>query len=222
MTPLPPYILSARKERHESGDEAKDRATYQTVYAADRAQRADTPGSVAAPTAGLHFTPDLLERLAAAGVARSEVVLHVGAGTFKPVETERLEDHAMHAEWCSLAGAGPELFGPRPAGGRLIAVGTTSARTLESFALEVEAGREALPEWLSTRLLIAPGYRWRAADGMLTNFHLPRSTLLAMVGSLFDGASGSGGVARLKEIYAEAIRLEYRFFSFGDAMLILP
>jgi S-adenosylmethionine:tRNA ribosyltransferase-isomerase len=207
-TALPPYILSARRELDLTPPDPRDREDYQTVYA-----RADDAASVAAPTAGLHFTPELLDALAARGVGRAEVLLHVGAGTFKPVEADRVEDHPMHAEWCSRAGFDPRRL---PPGQRLIAVGTTTARTLESFA-SLWPDVTPRPEWLSTRLLITPGYTWRAVDGLLTNFHLPRSTLLAMVAALFPR-----GMDDLRPIYQHAIGERYRFFSFGDAMLILP
>lgn len=208
-TPLPPYILSARKERSEPVEDAEDRAAYQTVYA-------EASGSVAAPTAGLHFTPRLLDELGRRGVGRADVTLHVGSGTFKPVECERVEDHPMHAEWCSLAGSEASILG---APGRVVAVGTTSARTIESYAGLAARGL-GLPEWLETDLLITPGYSWRRVDGLLTNFHLPHSTLLAMVAAFLEDGRGDG-MARLKRVYAEAIGAGYRFFSYGDAMLLL-
>lgn len=221
LTPLPPYILAARKAEHDSGDDSADRTEYQTVYA----EQADA-GSVAAPTAGLHFTPELLERLAGAGVSRSEVVLHVGAGTFKPVEAPVVEDHPMHAEWCSMSPAAvQEVEATRLAGRRVVAVGTTSARTLESYA-PLAGG--PTPGHLSTRLLITPGSRFRWVDALLTNFHLPRSTLMALVAARLQdpgeppGPDGTPpGVERLKRVYAEALERGYRFYSFGDAMLIL-
>jgi S-adenosylmethionine:tRNA ribosyltransferase-isomerase len=220
MTPLPPYILQSRK-RHgvEVADEV-DRARYQTVFAEARLQGGPAhPGSVAAPTAGMHLTPGLLARLDAAGVRREEVVLHVGTGTFKPVETEYLEQHQMHAEWCSVSRkTGEAIEHTRAGGGRVLCVGTTTARALESYAGAVRPGG-AWPEALDTRLLVSPGYRWKWVGMMLTNFHLPRSTLLAMVASLFDQ---TGGLERLKEIYGVAVGERYRFFSYGDAMLIVP
>lgn len=208
-TPLPPYIRAARRRAQSAEETATDKARYQTVYA-----DAGAAGSVAAPTAGLHFTPGLLERLRAGGVSRGEVVLHVGTGTFKPVETEYVEQHPMHAEWCRVPPeTGALIAGAKRGGGRVLAVGTTSARTLESFTpAEVHAGAAG---W--TRLLITPGYPWQTVDGLLTNFHLPRSTLMAMVASLLPG-----GVERLLEVYREAIAREYRFYSYGDAMLVLP
>lgn len=224
-TPLPPYILHARKQHGERVGESADRDRYQTVYAGGtRALERDgsvSVGSVAAPTAGLHFTPGLLERLRAAGVERAEVTLHVGTGTFKPVEAAVVEDHPMHAELCAMSPAAVSAV--RAPGKRVIAVGTTSARTLESYAAAGEGGA-ALPETLSTRLLITPGYRWRWTRGLMTNFHLPRSTLMAMVASLLagEGEDPRAGVERLRGHYAEAIRERYRFYSFGDAMLVLP
>lgn len=231
LTPLPPYILSARKERGESTADELDRSFYQTVYAGDPGEA----GSVAAPTAGLHFTDRVLADLAARGVGRREVVLHVGAGTFRSVETERLADHPMHSERCWVGTAGDLL--PREGaracssktkstapgtGGRVIAVGSTSVRTLEAAAGLIEAGRaEDARGWFETDILIAPGYRWKAVDGMVTNFHLPRSTLIAMVAAALEG-DGIDGVERVKAVYAHAVKEGYRFFSYGDAMVILP
>lgn len=210
LTPIPPYIRAARKAAGVEVSDENDRERYQTVYSA-------SPGSVAAPTAGLHFTPGLLDRLAGAGIARADVTLHVGTGTFKPVETESVEEHPMHPEWCAIGAASLDAVREaRGRGGRVIPVGTTSARTLESYAAALESTGGA-PESLQSRLLITPGYPWRWVDGLLTNFHLPRSTLMAMVAALLPG-----GVEQLKRIYAEAIAREYRFYSYGDAMLILP
>jgi S-adenosylmethionine:tRNA ribosyltransferase-isomerase len=208
-TPLPPYIRGARKRAGLEVADAADRAAYQTVFAGDAG-----PGhwSVAAPTAGLHFTPALLAALDRRGVRRAEVVLDVGPGTFKPIETETVEAHRMHAEWCSLGDAGGVLDGAGP----VVAVGSTSARTLESFAARRAAGVPT-DGWMSTDLMIAPGYRWLRVDALLTNFHLPRSTLLLMVAALLPG-----GVGQLLELYARAVEMRYRFYSFGDAMLILP
>jgi len=206
-TPLPPYILQARKQRGVPVEDPADVERYQTVYADGRA------GSVAAPTAGLHFTPELLERARARGVSTHRLTLDVGAGTFKPVETEALEDHPMHAETIHVPGSTLRAVeAAREAGARAVVVGTTSARALES----VPTGHEG--DWIgSTDLLIAPGHEWKRVDALLTNFHLPRSTLLAMVGALFPG-----GVPELLSIYGEAIAGGYRFYSYGDAMLILP
>jgi S-adenosylmethionine:tRNA ribosyltransferase-isomerase len=216
MTPLPPYILQARKRHDVQVPETYDRARYQTVYA-DAPGDPSHPGSVAAPTAGMHLTPELLQRLDQTGVRRAEVILHVGTGTFKPVETEFLQEHRMHEERCSVAPATADaIAAARAGGGRVLCVGTTTARALESFAALPEASR---PAWLDTTVMITPGHQWRSVDMMLTNFHLPRSTLLAMVASLFEA---SGGLARLKEIYRVAVGERYRFFSYGDAMLVLP
>ena len=213
LTPLPPYILAARKSRELEDLLPSDPDRYQTVYAQEA-------GSVAAPTAGLHFTPELFDRLAAAGVSRAEVLLHVGSGTFRPVETETIEAHPMHAERCSL---GSGVRARVEAAPRVIAVGTTSVRTLESFAT---LPREADETWVETDLLITPGHRWQWVDGLLTNFHLPRSTLLALVAALLDapGADSNPQAAarRLLDLYREAIDRRYRFYSFGDAMLVLP
>ncbi|MBX3361113.1 MAG: tRNA preQ1(34) S-adenosylmethionine ribosyltransferase-isomerase QueA [Phycisphaeraceae bacterium] len=221
-TPLPPYILAARRESAENVPDPSDRARYQTVYA-----DADAPGSVAAPTAGLHFTSELLARLEAKGVLQGRVLLHVGTGTFKPVETESLLDHPMHSEWCSMGvDLAAQIMQKRAThAGRIVAVGTTSIRTLESYGALMPDARlpDPWPDHIDTRLLISPGYRLRLVDGLMTNFHLPRSTLLALVAALFEreGHSGSG-IARVRTLYAEAIRCGYRFYSYGDAMLILP
>jgi len=230
-TPLPPYIRAARRRQdgtygEHDGDgstptdsqaqrEHDDRERYQTVYA-----DVHKPGSVAAPTAGLHFTPALLGRLNAMGVESAHVTLHVGTGTFKPVDTHMVEHHPMHAEWCEISGTtSAALHRARAAGRRVIAVGTTSARTLESFSqAEIDAAAasgDQLGKW--TRLLITPGYQWQHLGGLMTNFHLPRSTLMAMVGSLFPQ-----GATRLVSHYRQAIEHGYRFYSYGDAMLILP
>lgn len=217
-TPLPPYILKAREHTQEPVKRASDRDRYQTVYAKEQ-------GSVAAPTAGLHFTPELLAQLDALGVDRVEVTLHVGTGTFKPVEVDIVEEHPMHSEWCSMSAAAVErVRRAKTEGRRVIGVGTTSVRTLESYALALEnqavAASANAPASLDTKLLITPGYRYRWTDGMLTNFHLPRSTLLAMVGALLSD-QGTLGVQRLIARYREAIEKGYRFYSFGDAMLIV-
>lgn len=205
LPPLPPYILSARRHAGEAEDRPEDVGQYQTVYA-------DEPGSVAAPTAGLHFTPELLRSLSDKGVGRADVTLHVGRGTFQPVEVDVLEEHPMHSERCRIDQATYEmLVSVRPGGGRVIPVGSTSCRTIEAFAQRGRAGE------IETDILISPGYQWRLTDGLMTNFHLPRSTLIAMVSALFPG-----GADRIREIYAHAIEQKYRFFSFGDAMLILP
>lgn len=215
-TPLPPYILAQRKARDEDPGDAYDRSHYQTTYAS-----ATESGSVAAPTAGLHFTTRVIDELHRKGVETSEVTLHVGAGTFKPVDTETLEEHPMHHEWCSLGDAA-EHFPPSP-DRRVIAVGSTSARTVESYAqIHASNPEGTLPDRYSTDILIAPGYAWRWVSGMVTNFHLPRSTLLAMIASILDVPGEVDGLERVHEIYRVAIAEKYRFFSYGDAMLILP
>ena len=195
--PLPPYIARA--------DQPPDVERYQTVYAREA-------GSVAAPTAGLHFTTGLLDALAARGVRRADIVLHVGAGTFKPVEVEDPAAHVMHEEWYDLpAAAAGTLNEARRAGGRIWAVGTTSARTLES-AVRTDGTFEARRG--ETRLFIRPPYRFRAIDRLITNFHLPRSTLLMLVAAF-------AGYELAMRAYKEAVNAEYRFFSYGDAMAIL-
>ena len=195
--PLPPYIARA--------DTSMDSERYQTVYARD-------DGSVAAPTAGLHFTPELLAELHGRGVALVGVVLHVGAGTFKPVEVDDPAQHVMHEEWYSVsAGAAEALNGVRAAGGSIWAVGTTSVRTLES-AVRADGTFEARSG--ATRLFIRPGYRFRAVDKLLTNFHLPRSTLVMLVAAL-------AGYEVTMSAYRAAIDAEYRFYSYGDAMAVV-
>lgn len=214
--PVPPYIRHARKARGLSMELPDDADRYQTIYA-DPATIRDGLGSVAAPTAGLHFTPELLAKIDAMGVQRAAVTLHVGSGTFKPVETDFVEEHPIHAEWCSMSRPVIDaIHTTRERGGRIIAVGTTAARTIETYA---QRQAEGLPwaEWIETRLLITPGHRWRWIDALLTNFHLPQSSLLALTAAMFDG-----GVPALRALYDEAIAKEYRFYSFGDAMLILP
>lgn len=216
--PLPPYILSARA-RGGPGDAgvegAGDRARYQAVYAGSEA------GSVAAPTAGLHMTPGLIEELVGRGVAMADVVLHVGAGTFKPVTASYMEDHAMHAEWCRVPAATRRLVAEARAG--VLAVGTTSVRALESFPglLGGDLGADLEGR---TRLLITPGHRFRHVDALLTNFHLPGSTLMALVAALLaqGGEPASRSASRLVGLYQGAMARGYRFYSYGDAMLILP
>jgi S-adenosylmethionine:tRNA ribosyltransferase-isomerase len=196
--PLPPYIAAKRPE------DAQDRADYQTVYA-------EEDGSVAAPTAGLHFTTELLARLAEAGVETARVTLHVGAGTFLPVKTETIAEHRMHAEWGEIDPATAErLNAVRAAGGRIVCVGTTSLRLLESAAGEDGVVRPFLGE---TEIFITPGYRFRAADGLMTNFHLPKSTLFMLVCAF-------AGTQTMKAAYAHAIAARYRFYSYGDASLL--
>jgi S-adenosylmethionine:tRNA ribosyltransferase-isomerase len=196
-TPLPPYIAARRPA------EAADRADYQTMFATE-------PGAVAAPTAGLHFTPALMQRLAAAGAEVHRVTLHVGAGTFLPIKAEDSAEHRMHAEWGRLdAATADALNAARAAGGRIVAIGTTSLRLLESAA--GEDGR-LQPFAGETEIFITPGYRFRAVDALFTNFHLPRSTLLMLV-------SAFAGRERTLAAYAHAIAANYRFYSYGDACL---
>jgi S-adenosylmethionine:tRNA ribosyltransferase-isomerase len=198
--PLPPYIAARRS------DDERDRSDYQTVYA-----RSD--GAVAAPTAGLHFTPRLLEALGERGIERHFVTLHVGAGTFLPVKGEDTEEHRMHAEWGEITASVAEaLNAVRQRGRRVVAVGTTSLRLLETAAQEDGTIR---PWSGSTDLFIMPGYRFRAVDGLMTNFHLPRSTLFMLV-------SAFCGLETMKAAYAHAIARRYRFYSYGDASLLLP
>lgn len=195
--PLPCYIRDG-----EMTDADVER--YQTVYAR-------TPGSAAAPTAGLHFTDELLRQLATRGVAIERVTLHVGLGTFRPIKTASIEEHEMHSEWGAVdVATAARVNSVRSAGGRVIAVGTTSVRTLESAATE-----QGVRPWSgATSLYIRPGYEFRAVDGLLTNFHLPRSTLLVLVRTL-------GGDDLIRCAYDEAIGRRYRFYSYGDAMLIV-
>jgi S-adenosylmethionine:tRNA ribosyltransferase-isomerase len=196
-TPLPPYI-------HREPD-PRDRERYQTIWARE-------PGSAAAPTAGLHFTESLLARLAARGIGRTAVTLHVGPGTFLPVRGESLEGHRMHPERYEVPpAAAREIAACRARGGRVVAVGTTTVRTLESAA---EGGRVS-PGTGRTALFIRPGHRFAAVDAMITNFHLPRSTLLVLVCAF-------GGTDRVLAAYREAVQRRYRFFSYGDAMLLVP
>jgi S-adenosylmethionine:tRNA ribosyltransferase-isomerase len=197
LTPLPPYI-------RDGCETLPDRVAYQTVYA----RRA---GSVAAPTAGLHFTEEVFTRLAARGIAWVDLTLHVGLGTFRPIEAKRLEDHVMHAEWAELSTDTIDtLNSRRRSGGRIVAVGTTSARVLETAA----TGDQFEPVSGETKIFIRPGHVFRGIDALVTNFHLPRSSLLVLVSAL-------AGVELIRAAYDEAIRMQYRFFSYGDAMLIL-
>ncbi|MEA2283931.1 MAG: S-adenosylmethionine:tRNA ribosyltransferase-isomerase [Solirubrobacteraceae bacterium] len=198
--PLPPYIAGRRPA------DARDAEDYQTMFAREE-------GAVAAPTAALHFTPQLVEALDAAGIARETLTLHVGAGTFLPVKAEEVSEHRMHAEWGRITPeAAARLNGVRAAGGRIVAVGTTSLRLLESAA---EADGTVQPFEGDTSIFITPGYRFRAVGGLLTNFHLPRSTLFMLVSALM-------GVERMQQAYAHAIEGRYRFYSYGDASLLLP
>lgn len=198
--PLPPYIAGKRPA------DARDADDYQTMFAREE-------GAVAAPTAALHFTPRLVEALDAAGVARETLTLHVGAGTFLPVKAELVAEHRMHAEWGRIAPEAAERLNRiRAGGGRIVAVGTTSLRLLESAA--GEDGR-LQPFEGDTAIFITPGYRFRAVGGLLTNFHLPRSTLFMLVSALM-------GLERMQQAYAHAIEAGYRFYSYGDASLLLP
>lgn len=192
--PLPPYIK----------EELQDQERYQTVYS-------KVLGSAAAPTAGLHFTPELLEKIQAKGVRIGYVTLHVGLGTFRPVKEETIEDHPMHSEYCTIPQETADLINEtRANGGRCICVGTTSCRTLESWAAD-DGRMEAKSGW--TDIYIYPGYKFKVMDGLVTNFHLPESTLIMLV-------SAFAGREHILDAYAEAVRERYRFFSFGDAMFI--
>ncbi|HEY3290935.1 MAG TPA: tRNA preQ1(34) S-adenosylmethionine ribosyltransferase-isomerase QueA [Anaerolineae bacterium] len=198
LMPLPPYI-------HEK---LSDQSGYQTVYA-------HISGSAAAPTAGLHFTPDLIKNLDHKSIEMAFVTLHVGLDTFKPITEEVVESHQIHSEWCELpVQTAQAITRARNKAGRVVAVGTTSVRVLETAASEQQASTSPLTYSGFTRLYITPGYRFKAVDAMITNFHLPRSTLLAMIGAFM-------GIDLWRTAYAEAIREKYRFYSFGDAMLIL-
>ena len=198
--PLPPYIAGKRET------DAADRSDYQTMFA-----RRD--GAVAAPTAALHFTESLLAALDQAGVRHETLTLHVGAGTFLPVKVDDTAQHAMHSEWGRIdAETAARLNAARQAGGRIIAVGTTSLRLLESAAREDGV---ITPFEGDTAIFITPGYRFRAIDGLMTNFHLPRSTLFMLVSALM-------GLERMQAAYAHAIAHEYRFYSYGDSSLLLP
>ena len=196
--PLPPYIARP--------DDEQDRTDYQTVFA-------ERAGSVAAPTAGLHFTPELLARIEARGIELARVTLHVGPGTFLPVKSEDTDAHRMHPEYGEVSQAAADaLTAARAGGGRIVAVGTTALRLLESAA--DQAGRISVFSG-QTSLFIVPGYRFRAVDLLLTNFHLPRSTLFMLVAAF-------SGLDRMKRAYAHAIEAGYRFYSYGDACLLFP
>ncbi|MBV9881622.1 MAG: tRNA preQ1(34) S-adenosylmethionine ribosyltransferase-isomerase QueA [Sphingomonadaceae bacterium] len=198
--PLPPYIAGRRPA------DARDRDDYQTMFAREE-------GAVAAPTAALHFTPALMAALAEAGIDHETLTLHVGAGTFLPVKAEDTADHLMHSEWGRIAPAtAARLNAVRAAGGRIVAVGTTSLRLLESAA---DPDGQVRPFEGDTAIFIAPGYRFRAIDGLITNFHLPRSTLFMLVSALM-------GLEAMQHAYAHAIAAGYRFYSYGDASLLLP
>ena len=198
VMPLPPYI------RREAGGDDQDKSDYQTIFA-------QKDGAVAAPTAGLHFTPELLANLDARGINRRTITLHVGAGTFLPVKVDDTDDHEMHAEWGSISKEIADLINEtRANGGRVVAVGTTSLRLLESAACEDGVVE---PFEAETDIFITPGYKFRAVDMLLTNFHLPRSTLFMLV-------SAFAGFERMKAAYQHAIENEYRFYSYGDCSLL--
>jgi S-adenosylmethionine:tRNA ribosyltransferase-isomerase len=195
QVPLPPYITKTTADADQ----------YQTVYA-------EQPGAVAAPTAGLHFTPELFERLQAKGIQHTELTLHVGIGTFRPIETDNILEHKMHGEWVDIPSTTvDQILATKAQGGRVMAVGTTVTRALEGAA----QGGQLQPYQGKTDLYIYPGYQFRVLDGLITNFHLPGSSLLLLVSALI-------GRERLLNLYADAIRQDYRFYSFGDAMVILP
>jgi S-adenosylmethionine:tRNA ribosyltransferase-isomerase len=223
--PLPPYITHS--------DSPEDAQRYQTVFAKN-------PGAVAAPTAALHFDDDLLDRIDAMGVHRAHVTLHVGAGTFQPVKTENLAEHQMHSEWCEVPVATQQAIANcRSRGGRVIAVGTTTVRTLESWALAVKTASPVgmqvgmgvgslttqqtcalapftaptTPFSSDTRIFITPGFEFKVVDALITNFHLPKSSLMMLV-------SAFAGYEHIMALYAHAIAEQYRFFSYGDAMLL--
>ena len=198
--PLPPYIAGKRPT------DERDRSDYQTMFA-------DKDGAVAAPTAALHFTDGLMAALNERGILSETLTLHVGAGTFLPVKADDTNDHAMHSEWGRIdAAVADRLNAARAAGGRVIAVGTTSLRLLESATGEDGVIR---PFAGDTDIFITPGYRFRAIDGLMTNFHLPKSTLFMLVSALM-------GRERMQAAYAHAIAQEYRFYSYGDSSLLLP
>lgn len=209
LTPLPPYILKARSDNNVQVLDAQDRKWYETTFADPNERR-----SVAAPTAGLHFTPQLLKSLDNRGVKRLDIVLDVGLGTFQPIKAKTIDKHEMHTErftvpietLIALSNAGQQN------GSRVFAVGTTVVRALESLPKPLPTSETITS---STKLLIAPPYKFKHIDGMMTNFHLPRSTLLALVGAMV-------GLERIKAVYREAVGCKYRFYSYGDAMLILP
>jgi S-adenosylmethionine:tRNA ribosyltransferase-isomerase len=198
--PLPPYIAARR------ATDARDAEDYQTMFAREK-------GAVAAPTAALHFTPELIAALDAAGIGHATLTLHVGAGTFLPVKADDTDQHVMHAEWGRIDQATADrLNAARASGGRVIAVGTTSLRLIESATDDDGAIR---PFEGDTAIFITPGYRFRGIDGLMTNFHLPRSTLFMLVSALM-------GLERMQAAYAHAIAIGYRFYSYGDANLLLP
>jgi len=197
--PFPPYVT----EKDATPEQ------YQTVYA-------EQPGAVAAPTAGLHFTPELLETLQAKGINQAYLTLHVGVGTFRPVEMENITQHHMHQEWIDVSeSVVQQILATKAQGGRIIAVGTTVVRALEGAASRTPEGQFLAPFRGKVNIFIYPGYKWQIVEGLITNFHLPRSSLMMLLSALV-------GRERLLELYQEAIKEKYRFYSFGDAMLILP
>jgi len=198
--PLPPYIA------HKRGEDEQDRQDYQTIFA-------EKDGAVAAPTAGLHFTPELLSALGERGIEQHRVTLHVGAGTFLPVKADDTSDHKMHAEWGEISEATAEaLLAVRARGNKVVSVGTTSLRILESAA---QKSGTISPFRGETSIFITPGYRFRAIDALMTNFHLPRSTLFMLVSAL-------SGLETMHGAYSHAIGNQYRFYSYGDASLLFP
>ncbi len=212
-TPLPPYITRRRKDLGLTIDDDTDQDWYRVI---DAMNPINAHGSVAAPTAGLHFTNDLLEKIKARGVEDTSVLLHVGMGTFKPIEAELISDHPMHTERFAItAETIGQLQQAHAQRRRVIAVGTTTARALESLPTDLTPITNGIDS--DTSILIEPGYTWKHTDALLTNFHLPRSTLLAMVAALLPE-----GVDRLLDVYKVAIDNKYRFYSYGDAMLVLP
>jgi len=203
FAPLPPYI----KRPQPVAEYELDTNRYQTIYARQN-------GAIAAPTAGLHFTTEILEQIRAMGISIAQVTLHVGAGTFLPVKTETLEEHKIHSEEYCIDAENAEIINNAiQAGGRIIAVGTTSVRTLETVAIAAD-GRKIIPSKGHTRLFITPGFKFQITDAIITNFHLPKSTLLALVAAFV-------GLDKTMEAYNYAVEQKYRFYSYGDCMLIL-
>ncbi len=210
ITPLPPYIRKARKHRHEPEARPDDPDRYNTVFAREL-------GSIAAPTAGLHLTPTMLDRLQKQGIPRQEVILHVGLGTFAPVRHDTLEDHPLHEEHAVIpADTVQAIHATRQQGRRILAVGTTTVRAIESLPDDAESWSGHTNLFITPDRVAAGQFAWRYTDRLMTNFHLPRSTLLALVAAL-PGV----GLPRLLDWYQQAVAAEYRFYSFGDAMLIV-
>jgi len=204
QVPLPPYII---KQRGDDKLSASDKTDYQTVYA-----DAEKQGSVAAPTAGLHFTPELLEMIKCKGVEIVFITLHVGLGTFLPVKVDNIEEHQIHSEWAEVSQETVEkIVQAKQSGKKIIAVGTTTTRTLEYFANKILRDVAGLADWVD--IFIYPPYQFKIVDSVITNFHLPKSTLLMLVSAL-------AGKNKIDEAYKQAISQNYRFYSYGDAMLI--